>query len=134
MKFLINFLSKPIGAWLTPVVGSFVAYLFGLLLDKIPGASQFISPQVLAFLLFSLIMIVVNLLTVTQGFKYGKEVQVLLNIIGRQFNIQVKEDGVVGPVTALKAEKIADVLSVSTSHPASVRSGMQEARVTGRMA
>ncbi|MGE9191040.1 hypothetical protein, partial [Escherichia coli] len=58
-------------------------------------------------------------------FKYGAQVQIVLNLIGKQFGLKVDEDGKVGPDTAAGAMKIAQVISTNTVQPVEIRRAIE---------
>jgi len=108
---VINFLCTRFGAAVTPLLVSFVAGFVAWLGLKVPAIAPYLTPEAItAFMgvIVSLAMSWVNYVTTSRGFKYGIQVQESLRTIGRGFGVEVKLDGVVGPVTAQKAEVLAD--------------------------
>jgi len=120
---------RPAGAFLVVPFAALVAFLVSWGTEHMPWAKDYITPSNVAFLLFAVIMVAVNLLTTLRGFKYGAQVQTVLNVIGKQFGIQVSEDGVVASVTAQQAEKLANVLTVRAAEPHKVAQAKLDAEI-----
>jgi hypothetical protein len=60
-----------------------------------------------------------------RNFKYGGQVQLVLNLIGKQFGLKIEEDGKVGPDTAAGAMKIAEAVSQVPTKPVEVREAIE---------
>lgn len=109
---ILNFLATRLGAGLAPVISGAIASAFVWAGSHIPyGIGAYLStPAAQTAILgtvFGLVMVIINSLTVNRGFKYGQQVQSVLNTVGRAYGLSVEPDGVIGPNTAETAKVIA---------------------------
>lgn len=134
MNNLLNWLSKPAGAVLAPLFLALVAGISAWIADKFPAMSTYFPPDLIALVLLSVALAVLNYVTTARSFKYSLPVQQVIGIIGKQFGLEIKQDGVIGPASADTSEKLANVLTVKTSVPEKVLQAKTSARMKNNAA
>ena len=108
---IFDFLMKPAGAILAPLFLVLVAFIVGKINDGAPWLSPYATPTNVAFVLLVIGLSVLNYLTTYRGFKHAPAIQGLINVLGKQFGLQVQEDGVIGSVTATAAKELTDAVA-----------------------
>lgn len=122
---IYNFLAGRVGAILVPILVGAVASFCAWATDKAPWLATYLTPaNVVGFVLVAS-WALLSWLKANRNFKYGAQVQVVLNLIGKQFGLKIAEDGKVGPDTAAGAMKIAQAVSISPTEPVEVRRAIE---------
>ncbi len=103
----LNWLQKPIGAALSPIFIALIGASVGWVKSHFPSLAPYITPELLTTVIFGLGMVWVNWATTNRSFKYGGMIQGIFNIIGRNYGIQINQDGVPAKVTVANAQVIA---------------------------
>lgn len=109
-EIVLNWLATKAGAKMAPVLLAGIAATLSFVAHKAPFLAPYATPEncliIAGFLLYAG-MSGVNYLTTARGFKYGPEIQQVLNTMGTKLGVApIYKDGVIGPVTAAKATEI----------------------------